>query len=292
MAVVGVTIRLASRGSPLARAQTAAAGAVLSRDGAHWEIVVVKTTGDRQASTPAQELPGQGWFTADVEEAVAAGLADVAVHSAKDLPSQLGTSMILAGLLPRGDPRDALVSAPSVSLMSLDAGARIGTSSPRRTALVRALRPDLTVVPLRGNVDSRIARLDAGDVDAVILACAGIERLGMEARISERLDPTVFIPAPAQGVIAMETRAGTEWETRCRAVDDSASRAATVAERAVLAGLGGGCSLPLGAWASVDGNELHVRAALAVDGTLRRGEIRGAMSAAHELGLDLAARLQ
>jgi hydroxymethylbilane synthase len=260
----------------LARAQAAIAEAAFRDQGvAEVETVVVRTQGDRRSATPVDRLRGQGWFTAALERALAAGQADIAVHSAKDLPSQLAPGLPVAAYLARGDCRDGLVTRDGAGLDDLPGGAQVGTSSARRAAFLASLRPDLRVVPLRGNVDSRLAKLDRGEVDALLVACAGVDRLGLGDRIATRLDPRVFVPAPCQGAIALQAAAASLAGEVAGAVDDPATRMAAAAERGVLAALGGGCLLPLGAWARLEGRRLVVTAALAAEGSLRRAEADG-----------------
>ena len=269
-------VRLATRGSALARAQARLAAEALQRGGCpQTEEVIVSTGGDRHASTPVEEMDGQGWFTAEVERAVLTGEADLAVHSAKDLPTELAPGLEIAALLTRADPADALVTAGGGDLASLAPGSTVASSSRRRAALLEAVRPDLRVVPIRGNVDTRLRKLDAGEVDALLVAAAGLERLGRAHRIAERLSPHTFVPAPAQGAIALEGRPGTPaWEVAA-SIGDPASALAVRCERAVLAGLGGGCLLPLGVWARLEDGRLVVSAALAGGSGMVRVEVGG-----------------
>jgi hydroxymethylbilane synthase len=286
-------LRLATRGSALARQQAALAAAALYATGAiEFETVIVRTEGDRRAQTPIDQLEGQGWFTAALERSLLDGVADVAVHSAKDLPSELAESLSVAAYLARADPRDGVVSFGDRSLAELPPGATVGTSSARRAGLLAALHPGLRSVAIRGNVDTRLRKLESLEVDALLLACAGLDRLGLGDRCCERLDPTEFVPSPAQGAIALETVTGSSAARRCAAVGDPETTAAVVAERAVLAGLGGGCLLPLGAWARVEGGRLFMVAALVVDGAVRRAEVSGSVERPAELGEMLAARLR
>ena len=269
-------VRLATRGSALARAQAAlAAGALSAADGTVVDLVIVSTGGDRNQSTPILEMDGQGWFTAEIERALLENRADIAVHSAKDLPTDLAVGLEVAALLARADPRDAVVTRDGGGLAGLPDGATLGSSSARRAAMVAELRPGLRCVPIRGNVDTRLARLDAGLVDGLLVAAAGLDRLGLGDRADERLDPRSFVPAPAQGAIALEALIGTAAARAAAGAGDAETALAVGAERAVLRALGGGCLLPLGVWARVDGGELVVSAALLVDGILRRAELAG-----------------
>jgi hydroxymethylbilane synthase len=286
-------LRLATRGSALARQQAALAAAALHAPrGLEIETVIIRTEGDRRAQTPIDQLQGQGWFTAELEHSVLDGRADVAVHSGKDLPSELAEGLSVAAYLSRADPRDGVVSAGDRSLAELPPGATVGTSSARRAGLLAALHPHLRPVAIRGNVDTRLRKLESLEVDALVLACAGLDRLGLGHRCCERLDPMEFVPSPAQGAIALETATGSTAARLCAAVGDAETTAAVVAERAVLAGLGGGCLLPLGAWARVEDGRLVMVAALVVDGTVRRAEASGGVEHPAALGEMLAARLR
>ena len=286
-------LRLATRGSGLARAQAALAEAELRRHGVERvSTVVVRTQGDRAPDTPVARLRGQGWFTAALERSLLEDRADVAVHSAKDLPSQLDPSLPVVAYLARGDCRDALVTRDGRGVESLPAGARVGTSSPRRSALLRSLRADLQLEPMRGNVDTRLGRLESGEVDALVLACAGLDRLGMAERIACRLDPCLCVPAPCQGAVALQARRDGVGVEACQLCDDPPTRIAATAERAVLAALGGGCLLPLGAWARVEEGRLVLVAALEVDGVVRRAQAAGDPAAPEALGRQVAALLR
>ena len=251
-----MTVRVATRGSALARAQ---ADAVIARLGVDTEVVVVTTTGDQRTDTPIHALGGTGVFVKEVQEAVLAGDADLAVHSAKDLPSTTAPGLLLAAVPERGDPRDALVGS---TLDALPSGARVGTGSVRRRAQLAAARPDLEFGELRGNIGTRLDK--AVDFDAVVVAAVALERLGLADRIAERLDPTVMLPQVGQGAIAVECRVD---DTRVRelldAITDRVAHAAVTAERAFLAELGGGCNLPCGALAHVAGGEVTIDVLLA-----------------------------
>jgi hydroxymethylbilane synthase len=255
-------LRVATRGSALARWQAERVLARLDRPG---ELVIVTTAGDRRADVPIRELGGRGAFTKEIQDAVVAGRADVAVHSAKDLPSITPPGLVLACVPERADPRDALVGG---SLDALPTGARVATGSVRRRAQLAHARPDLTFAELRGNVPTRVAR--AADHDAVVIALAALERLGLvDARVHP-LDPTVVLPQVAQGALAAECRADDE-DTRAvlAAVEDPAARRAVDAERAFLAELGGGCDVPAGALAVADDAGVTLTAMLAsLDGRI------------------------
>jgi hydroxymethylbilane synthase len=276
--IAGVAaLRLATRGSPLARAQAALAAAAIEAGGrgAGARLVIVRTGGDRNQATPIDEMEGQGWFTAEIERAILDGAADIAVHSAKDLPTTLAAGLEVVALLPRGDPSDALVTRDGVALDLLRDGATVGSSSARRSALLAAIRPGLCCVPIRGNVDTRLRKLDAGEVDGLLVASAAMDRLGLSDRITERLDPRQFVPAPAQGAIALEAVGGSAAAEIAATAGDGATRLAVGCERAVLLALGGGCLLPLGVWARLEGERLVVSAALGADGSVARVELGG-----------------
>ena len=286
-------LRLATRGSALARAQTLiATHALVASGGVHVEAVVMRTEGDRKITAPIDQLEGQGWFTAELERSLLDGRADVAVHSGKDLPSALAGGLSVAAYLPRADARDGVVTLDGRTLAQLPAGATIGTSSARRAGLIAALYPSLRPVAIRGNVDTRIRKLESGEYDALVLACAGLDRLGLGDRCTERLDPLTFVPSPAQGAIALEAATGSTAAQRCAAVADPGTTAAVLAERAVLAGLGGGCLLPLGAWARIEDERLHLVAVLVQDGVVRRAEGMSALDDPAALGARVADRLR
>jgi len=249
-------VKLGTRGSALARWQADWVRGRMAALGVTVEIVVIKTRGDAEVDRPLHELEGKGFFTKEIEDALLAGRIDVAVHSLKDLPTQLPAGLALAAVPARHDPRDALVGG--TGLGDLPQGARIGTSSLRRVTQVRYLRPDLRVVPLRGNVPTRVRKALAGEgCDAALLALAGLERLSLGDRAAP-VHPLEVMPAPGQGALGLEIRAD-DGPTRAalRPLEDAASARAVAAERAVLAALGGGCQAPVAAW--VDGQRLFGR---------------------------------
>jgi hydroxymethylbilane synthase len=270
-----MALRVATRGSELARRQT---DLVLARLVVDAEIVVVTTTGDQRTDTPIHTLGGTGVFVKEVQEAVLDGRADVAVHSAKDLPSITAPGLVLAAIPERGDPRDALVGA---AFDALPTGARVGTGSVRRRAQLAHQRDDLTFGELRGNIGTRLEK--AAQFDAVVVAAVALDRLGLSARIAERLVPSVMLPQVGQGAIAVECRVDdTGTRAALAAIDDADAYAAVTAERAFLAQLGGGCNLPCAAYAHVVDGVLEIDALLAsLDG---RVALR-----AHESGTDPAA---
>lgn len=288
-------IAVGSRGSALALVQARLVMAALERDGRQTRLIIVETAGDRRAPDTAW---GEGAFVAAIEEALLDGRIDVAVHSAKDVPIEQDARLLIAAFLPRADPRDALVvrhDAVERRLMELQPGTRIGTDSPRRAGFVLGLRPDLIVRPLHGNVDTRLCRLDSGEADALILACAGLDRLGLGGRIAERLDPDAFPPAPGQGAIAVQIRRDDGRLLALSAViDDGRTRLAVETERLFLEAAGGGCRAPVGALATIDGLEVELLAGRASsDGsvpTIRRR--RGAVGDGPRLAREMAAALR
>jgi hydroxymethylbilane synthase len=249
-------LRMGSRGSQLALWQANHIAALLRGQGHQVEIEIIKTTGDRlQTVTFAQvgAMTGlKGMFTKEIEEALAEGRVDLAVHSLKDLPTELPEPFELAATPPRADPRDVFVSVNYANLAALPQGARVGTSSQRRRAQLKALRPDIEVVEFRGNVDTRLRKLAEGQVDAILLAAAGLDRLEKTEWVRERLEPQDFCPAAGQGSLGIESRKGDAATIAAVAfLDDAATRFAVTAERAALAELGGGCQVPIGIYCRV-----------------------------------------
>ncbi|NIH85877.1 hydroxymethylbilane synthase [Amycolatopsis granulosa] len=302
------TIRIGTRGSALARTQTGTVADVLRKAGEQVEIVPITTPGDR-SSAPIAEI-GVGVFTSALREALLNKQVDVAVHSYKDLPTAPEPGIVLAAVPPREDPRDALIARDGLTLGELPSGSRIGTGSPRRTAQLRALGLGFEVVPIRGNIDTRLNKVFDGELDAVVLARAGLVRLGRADVITETLDPIQMLPAPAQGALAVECRVDdVDIEHLLRSiVDDEATRAAVTAERAMLAALEAGCSAPVGALAEVvedyedTGEDARVVERVSLRGVaaaglddesvqlLRASAVAG-KSEAEQLGRDLAAEL-
>ncbi len=295
------TLRIGTRGSALALAQTGTVAEALKAAGAQVEIVVIKTPGDLSDAPIAQI--GIGVFTSALRDALANDEIDIAVHSYKDLPTAPDPRLVLAAVPLREDPRDALVARDGLTLGELPVGSTVGTGSPRRAAQLEALGLGLTVVPLRGNVDTRIGKVAKGELDAVVLARAGIARLGRTAEITENLEPIQMLPAPAQGALAVECRVDdVDAEHLIQStLDDSGSRAAVTAERAMLAALEAGCSAPVGALADVvedlddDGKvvyRLSLRGVAATpENVLLRASATGDLTAAEGLGRALAAEL-
>ena len=287
---------IATRGSPLALRQAEILRARLvgltCADPQALPLRIVRTSGDRFLSSSLQDLGGKGLFTKEIDEALLAGDADIAVHSAKDLPAALPDGLVIAAVLPREDPRDVLVSREGVPLAALPAGARIGTASLRRQAQIRRLRPDLEPVLLRGNVGRRLAKCDSGEVEAVVLALAGLRRLGLADRASEILDPERMLPAPAQGVIAIVARADDERvRTLLARLDDPATRIATCAERALAAGVDASCRTPIAALARIRGESVRLHARLISPDGERMWEETATAAATAEAAAALGDRL-
>ena len=287
-------VRIATRRSPLARAQAGLVADLLvdANPGLRIEFELVETTGDRDRSRAIEALGERGVFTRGVQAALVDGRADVAVHSYKDLPTAPLAGLRIAAVPVRADPRDALVSHSGVDLAELAEGAAVGTGSARRSAQVLAVRPDLNVQPLRGNVGTRVGRVQAGELDAAVLALAGLERAGLAGAIAAILEPPEFLPAPAQGALAVEVRADRpDVERLVERIDDAASRAAVTAERAFLRALRGGCNAPVGALAVAKGAELTMTAGLFGEGEGPPQTLRGRVTDADALGRWAAARV-
>ncbi len=290
-------LRIATRGSAMALHQAALVRDrfAASHPGLAAELLTIRTTGDRVQTRLLSEIGGKGLFTKEIEEALLDGRADLAVHSLKDMETVLPPGLIIAAVLPRDDPRDALVGRDGATLAGLPPGARIGTASLRRTAQLLRLRPDLRVAPIRGNVDTRLAKLAAGDTDALVVALCGLERLGRAEVATEILALDVMLPAVGQGALAVECRAA---DTRLRRLlaplNDAASEACVTAERAMLAALDGSCRTPIAGLATIAGDRLSLEALLLTpDGAAeRRGRTSGAVADAADLGLELGQRLR
>jgi len=286
-------LRLGTRKSPMALAQSGQVGrAVTARTGREVELVGMTTLGDVSREQLAQ-MGGTGVFVSGLRRALLAGEIDFAVHSLKDLPAGQAAGIVLAAVPPRDDPRDALVARDGAKLADLPAGARIGTGSPRRAAQLLMLRRDLRPVPIRGNAGTRLAKIGAGEVDAVVLACAGLMRLGRQEVITQVFEPDEMLPAPGQGALAVECRADRDDMAALLAcVDDPASRAATAAERSLLDALQAGCLAPVGAYAAgTDVLRLHGAVVAADGGMALRASVDGPVAEAERLGRDLAAEL-
>src|ERR1035437_6131599 len=276
---------IASRGSQLALWQARWVAAQLSAAGHECRIEIIKTTGDKIAGVPLAKVGTKGLFTKEIEEALLDGRADLAVHSLKDLPTELPEGLVLAAVPEREDPRDAVAGK---KLADLQPGAKVGTSSLRRAAQLLKLRPDLQVESIRGNLDTRLRKLDEGQYDAILLAAAGLKRRGWGDPIAQILAPEQMCAAVGQGALAIETRAGFE---NVAMLDHADTHTAVLAERAVLRALGGGCQVPIGAYATVSQGRVQLLAIVAApDGTqVIRAEAEGPAAQASQLGARLAA---
>jgi hydroxymethylbilane synthase len=290
-------LRIGTRGSPLALAQARMVQAALAGQGAEAAIEVIRTSGDRIQDRPLAEAGGKGLFTKEIEEALLAGAIDLAVHSAKDMPTMLPEGLMLAACLPREDVRDAFIGRKAASLRDLPQGAVVGTASLRRQAMVKRLRPDVSVVPLRGNVETRLRKLEAGEVDATLLALAGLKRLGLAEKATALLDVQDFLPAVGQGAITIEARID---DTRTREflakIDHADTSVALACERAFLAVLDGSCRTPIAGHAVLDGDALSFRGLiLRPDGseafeTSRTGRRADAAKLGADAGVELKRR--
>jgi hydroxymethylbilane synthase len=282
---------IGSRGSQLALWQARWVKSRLEGLGETCRIEIIRTTGDKVTDVPLAKVGSKGLFTKEIEEALQEGRIDLAVHSLKDLPTLLPAGLGIAAIPEREDARDAIVGR---RLADLPTGATVGTSSLRRAAQLHAVRPDLIVEPIRGNLDTRLRKLNGGQYNAIVLASAGLKRLGWEDRIAEVLPPEAMCPAVGQGALAIETRHdGQDAERSCGRLDHPETRAAVTAERAVLASLGGGCQVPIGAYARLAGERLLLQAVVAsVEGeSLVRRETAGVPEQAELLGRGLGRTL-
>jgi hydroxymethylbilane synthase len=289
-------LRIATRKSALAlwQAEHVAARLRAAHPGLAVELVPMTTRGDEIADRPLATIGGKGLFLKELEVAMLEGRAELAVHSLKDVPAELEPGFVLPAMLPRADAADAFVSNEHATLAALPHGARVGTSSLRRQAQLRAARPDLELVDLRGNVNTRLAKLDAGDYDAIVLACAGLERLGLAARIRQRLGAPDWLPAPGQAAIGIEARADQPAVLALlAALDDADTRVTVSAERAMNHALGGSCTVPVAAWCVLGEHGLHLRGLVgdATDGRLLRAEAGGPADQPEVLGRAVAEAL-
>jgi hydroxymethylbilane synthase len=299
MAQSATPLRIGTRGSPLALVQARTVrerlAAALGRPADTIELKIIRTTGDTIIDRPLAEEGGKGLFTKEIEEALIRGDIDLAVHSAKDMPTFLPKGLILAACLEREDPRDVFISAKAKTIAALPQGAKVGTASLRRQAIMKRARPDLEVAPLRGNVETRLRKLDDGEADAIILALAGLRRLGLEGRATRIMSADEFLPAAGQGAIAIETR-DDDAETRAllAKIDHSDTSTAVAAERAFLAVLDGSCKTPIGAHAIIEGETLRFRGLIArPDGSAAHDiAATGARSDAVQIGESCARELK
>ncbi len=281
---------IGSRGSALALWQANHVRDMLAARGFESSIEIIRTTGDILSSASISAVGTKGLFTREIEDAMLEGRVQLAVHSLKDLTTELPPGLCLAAVPARENPHDAMAGRP---LGDLPSGARVGTSSIRRAAQLRRLRPDLQILPIRGNVDTRLRKLDSGEFDAIVLAAAGLNRLGLAHRIVEELPFQAMCPAPGQGALGMETPADGAGFDAAKTLNDREAWHAVTAERAVLAALGGGCQLPAGAIAEIEGDTILLTAVvIAPDGeTIVRDSEKGHVSDARRLGLDVGERL-
>jgi hydroxymethylbilane synthase len=292
-------LRLGTRGSPLAMVQArtvrARLAAALGCDEAAIEIVIIRTTGDAIQDRPLAEEGGKGLFTKEIEEALLDGRVDLAVHSAKDMPTLLPPGLMLAACLEREDPRDVFISGKAASLTDLPQGASLGTTSPRRQAIAKRLRPDLRIVPMRGNVETRLRKLADGECDATILALAGLKRLGLERHAAKIMSVDEFLPAAGQGAIGIEVR---EDDSHVRdilaRIDDADTSTALACERAFLAVLDGTCKTPIAGHATLSGSMLQLRGLIAKpDGSAAyETAVAGGRDAAIKIGDDAGRALK
>jgi len=288
------SLRIGTRGSALARWQAEFVRAGLARHGVASELVIIRTSGDQDRRSSLRAIGGKGVFTKELEDALLEERIDLAVHSMKDVPTTLPAGLEIAAICEREDVRDALISRGGLKLDQLPSGARIGTSSLRRQAQLRHYRNDFAMVDMRGNVDTRLAKLTQGDYDAIVLAKAGLDRLGKAEQISEILPPEICLSAAGQGAVGIETRKQEESiAAAMRKLNHRPSQVAVEAERAVLAGLESGCQVPIGVWARADSGNLIIDACvLSADGTESiREHRRGSSENATELGRSVAAAL-
>jgi len=285
-------LRIGTRGSLLAKWQAESVRKqVFAVAGIEMEIVIIKTAGDKMQQVPLTQLGGKGIFIKELEDALLDNSIDLAVHSVKDIPTDVPRGLSFPAVCRRDDIRDCLISPTGATLETLRHGARVGTSSLRRQAQLLRLRADLDIRELRGNVDTRLRKVGDGEYDAIVLAKAGLDRLGLSQRISETFAPEVFMPAVGQGAIAVETRLGdNETGDLLAKLDDPETRAAIITERALLAALQGGCQVPIGAWARIERGEMVLEACVtSVDGQQQvKQRLTGAPDQGQQLGEQMA----
>jgi len=286
-------LKIGTRGSALALTQTRQVAALLKN---HYpslqiEVVVIKTSGDIQKDVPLAKIGGKGLFIKEIEEALLAGTVDLAVHSMKDLPAELPEGLWIAVVPKREDPRDVLISGTGRGVEDLPAGARIGTGSLRRSVQLRSWRPDLEIVPIRGNLDTRIRKLKQGEFDGIVVAAAGIRRMGWAEQVTQFISAEKMLPAVGQGVLCLETRCGeADLDTGLAFLEDGRTRREVTAERAFLRRLGGGCSLPVAAFAEQQRDTLTIRGLVGSldERTVIRHQLQGSAERAVDLGTELA----
>ena len=285
-------LRIGTRGSLLAKWQAEFVRKQLfAAAGVETEIVIIKTAGDKLQGAPLSQIGGKGVFVKELEEALLGETIDLAVHSVKDVPTDVPSRLSFPAVCRRDDVRDCVVAANATTIANLREGARVGTSSLRRQAQIRHMRRDLDVRELRGNVDTRLRKVESGEYEAILLSKAGLDRLGLSQRITEILDPVQFLPAVGQGAIAIQCRVkDSEAADVVSGLDDAETRNAIIAERALLKAVEGGCQVPLGAWARMERDQLVMEACVcSVDGTQRiRQRVAGSPSQPADLGEQLA----
>ena len=297
MSLSSAKLRIATRASPLALWQADHVRKLLlqAAPSLQIELLELTTRGDQILDRTLSKVGGKGLFVKELEVALLEGRADLAVHSLKDVPMELAPEFDLAAILERADPRDCLVSSRFARLEQMPEGARVGTSSLRREMALRARFPQLQIVAVRGNVGTRLAKLDRGDFDALVMAVAGLQRLGLAERIAQILAPEVFLPAPGQGALAIEIRAGDgAVQERVHALEHAPTRAAVAAERAVSRGLGGSCEFPLAAYAQIKQESVHLRAwaGNAARGEMMEAQGSGPLVQAEAIGLRVVNELK
>ena len=284
-------LRIGTRGSLLAKWQAESVRKQLfAATGAEAEIIVIKTAGDKMQHAPLTHIGGKGIFIKELEDALLDESIDLAVHSVKDIPTETPSRLSFPAVCRRDDIRDCLISATGSTLENLRRGARVGTSSLRRQAQLLHLRPDLDIRELRGNVDTRLRKVEGGEYDAIMLAKAGLDRLGWSNRISETFSPEVFLPAVGQGAIAVETRLGDHQAAELvEKLDDAETRSAIIAERALLKALQGGCQVPIGAWARIERGEMVLEACVtSIDGLQH---VKQRLTGTPEQGVELGEKM-
>jgi len=287
-----LNLKIATRKSKLALVQADwVMNKVMEKHGACCEKLLIKTEGDKKLDVSLDKIGGKGIFVKDIEMAIADGRADAAVHSMKDVPYEINKAFEIAAIPTREDARDAFVSMNGISFLELRKGAKIGTSSNRRSALVKLLRPDIVTVSIRGNVQTRISKIESEDLDGIILASAGLKRLDMESIITDYFDPHEFIPAVGQGALGIEVLSKGQHAEIFRSLDDRDIRICVEAERSFMRRLDGGCHSSLGAYAELEGNLMHIVGIFNVGGRLVKKDIMGPSERYLELGKDLAERV-
>lgn len=285
-------VKVGSRQSQLALVQTELVISQLKEHFPQWdfELITVKTTGDKFLNSNMYEL-GKGAFVKEIEEALLSGAIDMAVHSLKDVPHELPEGLAISAITLREDPRDVFISADDRRFFELDAGAKIGTSSMRRMCELNKLRQDIECVPIRGNINTRIKKIKTCRLDGIVLAAAGVKRLGMENLITDYFSPDEIVPAVGQGALAVETRADDEMSLFAKYINDDESTCATRAERAFMKVVGGSCKQPMGAYAEISDDALKLIGMIERDGAVKRGKLEGRRSEAEQIGIRLAEEL-